>query len=1133
LVALGQERFDQLHLLVRETHSLDDDAAAVDLGQTPADLVFLSFSDSDLSAAAMAWQAIGPALPTLRLANLARLRHPMSVDLYAARVIERARCVVVRLLGGLDYWRYGAEELSALCGHRRIALALLSGDEYEDTRLTELSTVPVERLAELTAYLRHGGPNNVGQALKLAALLGQIGTGPSLPPEPLPWAGQHPLRVPEEGPAGSVVIVFYRSHLLAGDVAPVESAAEALAARGLGVRAVYVSSLKAPEAACFISCKLRAWRPSVVLSATNFAVRKGLAASPLEAADRPILQLVLASSERALWEASARGLSQADLAMSVVLPELDGRLSTSAIAFKSSDAPLSELEFSPTVFRPDPAGIALAADRTAGWARLAATPRHERRLAVVLSDYSGAAGGQIGHAIGLDSFSSVSEIERNLHDAGYRMGGATDLYASLCHADPKPILELRHYNQLFATLPHSLQNRIIEMWGSASDDPAVVCGSIVLRHVIEGHLVVAVQPDRGDTADRRLLYHDPTVPPRHAYVAFYLWLREVIGVHAIIHLGAHGTLEWLPGKAVALSSACCPAAFTRHLPVIYPFIVNNPGEAAVAKRRLGAVMIGHLTPPLKAAGTSGATAELESLIDEFAAADGLDRRRVSRLRREILDRAAAFGLLAESGVGADWTDDEALTRLDAYLCDVKELQIRDGLHVFGRAPTPESRAASLSALKIACPGVPFDELAATFDASPSSEMTALLSALDGRFVVPGPAGAPTRGRADVLPTGRNLAAVDPRAIPTRSAVALAEHAAEELLCRHLQDHGDWPRSLVLDLWGSTTIRTGGEDLGLAFLLMGVRPTWDEGSARVTGIEVVPLSMLNRPRIDITLRISGLFRDIFETQILLFDSAVRSIAARDEDPAWNPIAASTHGRSGAALRRATTRVFGAALGTYGAGVADLTIRGHWRQRAALGEAYIAASGFAYGKGLNGVADAEGFTSRLTAADGFVHQQDHRETDLLDGLEYAAHAGGFAAAADSYGASPALYHLDTSQPQSPRARTITEELRRVVRGRAVNPVWIAGMMRHGYRGAAEIARTLEALFCFAATLPYRLDQQFDLLFDATLGDPTVDAFLQATNPAARAGMIACFDDALRRHLWQTKRNTVADKLRQVGT
>jgi cobaltochelatase CobN len=1122
-----------LHLLAREYHSLDDDTAAVDLGQTPADLVFLSFADSDLSAAAAAWQAIGPTLPTLRLANLARLRHPMSVDLYAARVVERARCVVVRLLGGLNYWRYGAEELSALCERRGIALAILPGDEREDTRLTQLSTVPVERLAELAAYLRHGGPNNVGQALKLAALLGQIGAGPNLPPERLPWAGQYPLGVPEEGPGGSVVIVFYRSHLLAGDVAPIEAAAQALASRGLGVRAVYVSSLKAPEAASFISCKLRAWRPSVVLSATNFAARQGFAASPLETADTPILQLVLASTERTLWESSARGLSQADLAMSVVLPELDGRLLTGAVAFKCSDAPLTALEFSPTVFRPDPGGIALAADRTAGWARLAATSRHERRLAVVLSDYSGAAGGQIGHAIGLDSFTSVKEIERNLRDAGYRIRGSVDLQASLCHADPSPILELEHYHRLFATLPNSLQKCIIGMWGNASDDPAAVNNSFVLRHVIDGHLVVAVQPDRGITADRRLLYHDPTVPPRHVYVAFYLWLREVIGVHAIIHLGTHGTLEWLPGKAVALSSACCPAAFTRHLPVIYPFIVNNPGEAAVAKRRLGAVMIGHLTPPLKAAGTFGATAELERLIDEFAAADGLDRRRVSRLRRQILDRATASGLLAESGVVPDLTEDEALSRLDAYLCDVKELQIRDGLHVFGRAPTPESRAASLNALKITCPSMRFEELSADFDASPSLEMTALLAALDGRFVVPGPAGAPTRGRADVLPTGRNLTAVDPRAIPTRSAVALAEHAAEELLCRYLQDHGDWPRSLVLDLWGSTTMRTGGEDLGLALLLMGARPTWDEGSARVTGIEVLPLAKLNRPRVDVTLRISGVFRDIFETQILLFDSAVRTIAGRDEDPAWNPIAASAQGRSGAAFRRATMRVFGAALGTYGAGVADLTIRGHWQQRATLGEAYIAASSFAYGKGLDGVADTESFTSRIAVADGFVHQQDHRESDLLDGLEYAAHEGGFAAAADSYRASPTLYHLDTSQPQFPRVRTITEELHRVVRGRAVNPVWIAGMMRHGYRGAAEIARTLEALFCFAATLPHRLDQQFDLLFDATLGDPMVDAFLQATNPAARTGMIACFDDALRRHLWQPKRNTVADKFRRVGT
>ena len=554
-----------------------------------------------------------------------------------------------------------------------------------------------------------------------------------------------------------------------------------------------------------------------------------------------------------------------------------------------------------------------------------------------------------------------------------------------------------------------------------------------------------------------------------------------------------------------------PAALLRGLPVIYPFIVNNAGEAAAAKRRLGAATIGHLTPPLRAAGHHGAGADLERLIDEYAAADGLDRRRAAILRREILERADSAGLLTESGVAPDTAEEEALARLDAYLCDVKDLQIRDGLHVFGRAPSAERRALLLAAMPA--------ESAAALDASAGSEQSALLAALDGKMVAPGPAGAPSRGRADVLPTGRNLFAIDPRAVPTRSALVLAERAAADLLRRHLQDHGDWPRALVIDLWGSATMRTGGEDFALALVLMGARPLWDESSARVSGIEILPLALLDRPRVDVTLRVSGLFRDAFEAQIALFDAAVRAVAARDEAEDFNRLAAAARGLEGTELRRATSRVFGAAPGAYGTGV---------EFSGDAGGAYLAASAHAYGRDLDGAADAEGFAARVATADAFVHQQDHAETDLLEGSEYAAHEGGFAAAATRLGATPALYHLDTSRAEAPRTRTVAEEVARVVRGRAANPAWIAGMMRHGFRGAAEIARALEGLHGFAATLPQRLDLQFDLMFDATLGDADVDAFLRSANPAAREAMRARFADALRRDLWRPRRNTPSEML-----
>ncbi len=1103
-----------MHLLVRETRSLDEDAPAADLGQSPADLVFLSFSDSDLAAAAAAWEGMAPPRPGLRLANLAQLRHPMSVDRYAEQVLARARCVIVRLLGGLDYWRYGAEELAALARRERIAVALLPGDARADPRLEELSTVPPDMLGRLDGFLRQGGPGNLEQCLRLAAHLGKLGPDPALPPLPVPGCGEHDFAVPTEGPAGVAVLVFYRSYLLAGDLAPLAALAQALAARGFGVRALHVASLKDKETAAFVAARLRAISPVVVLNATGFSARHDDGNSPLDAAGVPVLQLVLAGGARTAWAASTRGLSQADLAMQVVLPELDGRLATAAISFKAETAPVSGLEYGRVIHAPDPAGIALAADRAAGWARLARTPLAERRIALVLSDYPGAGGGQIGHAVGLDSFASLAAIQALLRQAGYACGEAE--LAPLRRAEPIPFLDLQTYRARLVELPAAFGDAVHAAWGAPEHDPAVQDGQFALPMLRAGKVIVAVQPDRGSRLDRRAGYHDPDTPPRHAYVAFYLWLRRQAEVHALVHLGAHGTLEWLPGKAVAPSEACAPAALLRGLPVIYPFIVNNPGEAAAAKRRLGAVTIGHLTPPLASAGLSGEAAVLERLIDEYAAADGLDRRRTALLRRDILDRAAASGLLVESGAH-DLADSDALARLDAFLCDVKDLQVRQGLHVFGAPPSAERRAQMLAA----CPAID----PARLDACAAAERAALLAALDGRFVPPGPAGAPSRGRPDVLPTGRNIFAIDPRAVPTRSALALAERAAAELLRRHLQDHGDWPPTLLLDLWGSATMRTGGEDFAIALVLMGVRPVWDEGSARVSGVEVLPLALLDRPRVDVTLRISGLFRDAFPALIALFDAAVRAVAARAEPPDLNPLAAAARGLEGAALRRATTRIYGAAPGAWGAGVGELIARGGSAAPAELGAAYLAASSHAYGKDLEGAADPAGFTARVAGAAAFVHVQDHREIDLLDGTEFAAHEGGFAAAAAALGAAPRLYHADTSRPEAPAMRSVAEEIARVVRGRAANPRWIATMMDHDYRGAAEIARAVDGLFAFAATLPERLDAQFELLFAATLGDAEVDRFLRAANPGARAAMAARFAEARRRGLWHSRRNDLA--------
>ena len=638
-----------------------------------------------------------------------------------------------------------------------------------------------------------------------------------------------------------------------------------------------------------------------MLNATAFSARLDDAPSPLEAAGAPILQVVFAGSSREAWRDSPRGLSQSDLAMQVVLPELDGRLLTTAISFKAEESEVAGLEFARVAHQPAAEGIAAAARSASLWARLATTPRAERKLALVLSDYPGAAG-QAAHAVGLDAIASTAEILRLLKGEGFDVGDTlpdnASIVAALCDAEPSPFLSLADYRRLFATLDAQARAKIVAAWGAPDDDPSIRDAYFTMRFARHGSLIAAIQPDRGNALDRKSSYHDPDLPPRHAYVAFYLWLRETMRIHAMIHLGTHGTLEWLPGKAMALSSSCLPAALLGGLPVIYPFIVNNPGEAAAAKRRLGAVTIGHLTPPLKSAGHGNDTLELERLIDEYAAADGLDRRRTALLREEILDRAGAAGLLAESGADRASSKEDQLARLDAYLCDVKDLQIRDGLHVYGRAPDTQRREEFLASLAQSNPQVPAETLAARFDQAAEREREALIAALDGKFVAPGPSGAPTRGRADVLPTGRNLYAIDPRAVPTRSARRARREGGE----------GTAPPPPP----GSRRVsaRAGDGCVGQRHHAHRRRGSWRSRfcswARGRSGIRARRASAASRfcpsPSSIIRastsrLRISGLFRDAFEAQIALFDEAVRAIAARDEPDDWNPLAAAARGLAG--------------------------------------------------------------------------------------------------------------------------------------------------------------------------------------------------------------------------------------------
>ncbi|WP_223420777.1 cobaltochelatase subunit CobN [Tateyamaria pelophila] len=1081
-----------MHVVFRESHGLEETETPTDLGQTPADLVVLSFSDSDLGAFAAAYHRGGGAdkMPSLRLANLVGLKHPLSVDTYVEQTLTGAKGILIRLIGGVPYWSYGLQQVETLCRAKGIALAVLPADGRPDTRLDEISTLPVSTLRRLAHLCDTGGAVAAQAALAQMALASGLYAGPVRGAKSLPtvgaWTPEHGVTCPAISLADDrplVLLTFYRAYLAAADLSAIEALYAALSERGFRVLGLFAPSLKAPDAAGWLARQIAYMAPAAIVNATAFSGKGGTGTSPLDAGNVPVFQVALSTATRKMWAEAERGLSPADLAMHVVLPEVDGRLFAGVTSFKEPQKRDKHLQFSRFAHAADLGRVASVADKVRAWVDLAARPAPDRQPALVLSTYPGK-DWNMAHAVGLDALASAEAILDDLSGDGHSIDQShvplQDALGSQTLTWP-----LHAYLAALAHLPQSLQDDLAEAWGTPETDAPD--GAFHFAATRRGQALVALQPERGTPAARDDDYHDLSRTPRHAYVAFYLWLQTK--ADALIHIGAHGTLEWLPGKSVALSDACWPEALVGTLPVIYPFIVNDPGEAAQAKRRIGAMTLGHLPPPMKASDTPDRLVRLETLLDEFSTADGLDPKRRDRLQDDIRAEAQALGIEDDLGLARATSTAEAITRIDRFVCDIKESQYGDGLHIWGRGRDG--------------------------DVSPSiaGERTALIAALNGMRIAAGPSGSPYRGRSDVLPTGRNLFSTDPRSVPTRAAYAQGVKLAEELVRRHLQDEGDWPRGLIVDLWGSATMRTAGEEFAMALHLLGVRPVWDKGSERVSGIEVLPITDLDRPRIDVTLRVSGLFRDVFPTLSALFGQAIRALAARDEAPDWNPYA----GKPEAA------RVYGPAPGSFGLGMgADLETFTE-ESREAAGAAWLRASAYAL-NGTDAIKDEAGLRARVAAADSFVHLQDLPETDILLASDYAAHEAGFAAAQAITGGSAALYHLDSTNPDAPRARALPEEIARVVQGRATQPGWLAGMMRHGFRGAAEIAATLDHMAAFAHLAGVVRPHLFDLYHEATLGDAAVSEFLQETNPGAYQAMQDQFAALDAAGLWQTRRNSI---------
>ncbi|MDF5831203.1 cobaltochelatase subunit CobN [Pseudomonas syringae] len=1235
-----------MHLLRTQPGGFVPDDNIADLGQTPAELVILCSGDSSLALLAEAARQLPDDYPSLRLANPMQVQNHASVDLYVDEVLRHAKVILISLHGGIGYWRYGVERLMELAA-RGVQVILVPGDDRPDPELSDLSTVPAVERDRLWQFLRQGGLQNALQLYNCMASRWLDRDYSWVEPAPLPRTAIYHPRLASaqladwqadwlaEQPV--VALLFYRSHLQAANTGFIDEFCVRLQAQGINPLPIAVASLKEPGCFTQVEDWLDEAETELILNTTGFA-QSSPEAPHLRPFRRnvPVIQAICAQDNEPAWQASEQGLGARDLAMHIALPELDGRIISRPISFKDLAWRSERSQSDVVCYRAQPDRMDFVAELARRWIELARLPNGEKRVALILANYP-TRDGRIGNGVGLDTPAAALNILRAMQAEGYPLaplpdtgteliqqllGGVTNDLDSIDQRPCHQSMALEEYLAAFNELPQENRDAVNARWGTPDTDPMFRSGRMMIAGLRFGLTFIGIQPARGYQVDPSAVYHDPDLVPPHGYLAFYFWLRKAYGAHAVVHVGKHGNLEWLPGKGVGLSQTCWPDAVLGAMPNIYPFIVNDPGEGAQAKRRTQAVIIDHLMPPLTRAETYGPLRNLELLADEFYEAQMLDPRRARELQRDILELVRETHIDRELALGENLDSDADaalwLPRLDTYLCDLKESQIRDGLHIFGQSPQGRLRIDTLLALLRIPRGdgrgaqssllralskafeLDFDPLncelaepwtgprpaalqalssdpwrsagdarerlelyaailiervtqgqaltdlpahddlalildslrdvvAPRLDACGPGEMQGMLDALGGRFVPAGPSGAPSRGRLDVLPTGRNFFTVDVRNLPTTTAWRIGFQSANLLLERHLQDHGDHLRQLGLSVWGTATMRTGGDDIAQAMALMGVRPVWATGSQRVDDFEILPISLLDRPRVDVTLRVSGFFRDAFANLIKLFDAAVQAVAALDEPDDMNPLAARVREeRQGfiaeglnedEAARQAGWRIFGAKPGAYGAGVQGAIDGRLWQSRDDLAEVYLNWGGYAYGAADEGTPARQRFAQRLSQVQAVLQNQDNREHDLLDSNDYYQFQGGMLAASETLsGQKTASYHGDHSQPDLPKIRTLKEELNRVIRSRAANPKWIEGAKRHGYKGAFEMAATVDFLFAFDATTELIDDHQYALLADAYLLDPATRDFIAQHNPDALRDMTERMLEAQQRGLWQ---------------
>ena len=1301
--------------------------------------------------------------------------------------LRAGRVIILRVLGRLGGVP-GVGELLRAAQRGGVYLIAVSGTGEPDPELAAVSTVPADVLQQTMAYFQAGGSVNLAQLLRyLSDRLLLTGFGYE-PVQTLPEHGvYHPDLAQDEGVAEWLArrdasrpaagIVFYRAHWISGNTRFIDALIDALERQGMDVLPVFTSSLRAgagdddglPTAlALFKQAGV-----SVLINTTAFAMGEinaggptpaGWSVAALERLNLPVLQAMTSGMQLAHWQQSPRGMNPLDAAMNVVLPEFDGRIITVPLSFKEAAPAVAGTDAAArlTEYRPLADRVRRIAGIAARFARLKSVPNRDKRVAFIFTN-SNSKASQIGNAVGLDAPASLMHILHAMSEAGYDIGRLPETGTALIHElvdrcsyDETFLSEQQlaravgrvpagQYAEWLADLPTEMQEKMNAQWGAAPGAAYVHDGHLTLAGIELGNAVVVLQPPRGYGMDPDAIYHQPDLPPTHHYYALYRWLRDTWGADAIVHVGKHGTLEWLPGKGVGLSEQCFPDALLGDMPLFYPFIINDPGEGAQAKRRAHAVVVDHLTPPMTTADTYGALAQLTQLVDEYYQVEVLDPSKLPLLQQQIWE------LVKQTNLDADLqarllhhdhehdhdhgheghhdhhahhdhhdhddhddhdhphphdSSDNALPAelrtldgagvahliedLDGYLCELGAAQIRDGLHILGQAPNREqmvdmlvsltrlpnqdipgmqeeiarlfglgiemllenkgrrlnvsgalarlaqrpvvTRADALEAIEVLAVKLFADLQAQEFSASAidgvlaavfhdldadgpaaaqsrlqpaapvrkagasvlaqarqrvkiaakptasgaaipaltpvepsdftalrrilhfacaqlapnlnraSDEIGNLLSGLSGGYVPAGPSGSPTRGMAHILPTGRNFYSVDPRSAPSQSAWRVGQQLCNEVLQRHLRETGAYPESVAISVWGTSAMRTHGDDVAQILALLGVRPLWRPENRQLIGVEVIPLAQLQRPRIDVTVRISGFFRDAFPQLIELMDDAVNAVLLLDEPAEQNFVRkhylAELNDWLGQgmiqteAAARAGYRIFGAKPGSYGAGILPLIQEKNWQADADFAEAYVNWGGYAYSRALQGGDQREAFRVRLSGVQVALHNQDNREHDIFDSDDYLQFHGGMIATIRALtGQQPRHYFGDSHNPARAQVRDLKEETLRVFRSRVVNPKWLDSIQRHGYKGGLELTATVDYLFGYDATAQVMDDWMYQQVAQTYAFDPQIQAFLQEANPWALNAIAERLLEAAGRGMWEAPETGTLEGLREL--